>query len=243
MLGFGESDELSPFHFMEKHILIVHYNTPDLTEAAIRSVWKHTRDASITVFDNSDMKPLRPIEDVTIIDNTKGQILDFERMIDSFRNRMPSGNGYGSAKHCYTVNYCMDLFNDGFILLDSDVLVKRDLSDLFDDTVVWIGEPHTTTKHPIKIPRLYPFCCFINTRMCSENGIHYFEADHMWQLSDSDKGKWYDTGAWFLEASQNLPHRMIRYKDYVEHYGGGSFKSNKKTSVKDWLKKYSVYYE
>ena len=228
---------------MEKNILIVNYNTPELTEAAIRSVWKHTEDAKITVFDNSDERPLGVIDGVNFIDNTKGQVIDFRELIASFPKREKSKNDYGSAKHCYTVDYCLDLFENGFVLLDSDVLVKRDLSDLFDESVCWAGEPHTTTKHSVKIPRLYPFCCFINTRMCRENGVRYFDTGHMWQLSDSDKGKWYDTGAWFLEASRHLPHRKIRYANYVEHYGGGSFLNNKKVSVKDWLKKYSVYYE
>lgn len=223
--------------------MIVHYNTPELTHAAIRSVWKHTPDAKIVVFDNSDKRPLGQIENVIILDNTKGQIIDFDRMIDSFPYRKYSDNGYGSAKHCYTVDYCMSLFYDGFVLLDSDVLVKRDLSDLFNEKFCWIGEPHTTKKHPVKIPRLYPFCCFINTRMCRENNIRYFDTGHMWQLSDSETGCWYDTGAWFIEASQSLPSKTIRVSDYVEHYGGGSFLNNKKMSPGDWLKKYSMYYE
>ena len=228
---------------MEKAVCIVHYNTPELTEAALRSVWKHTKDARITVFDNSDRKPLPQIEGVTILDNTCGQILDFGKMLDSFPNRRASDNGYGSAKHCYTVDYCMDLFDDGFVLLDSDVLVKKDISDLFDETVCWVGETHTTTKHPVRIPRLYPFCCFINAHMCSENKIRYFDSGHIWQLSDSATGSWYDTGAWFLEATKGLPSRKILVSDYVEHYGGGSFLKKKKISQKDWLEKYSMYYE
>ena len=37
-------------------VLIIHYNTPELTAAAIRSLWKHTPGARVTVFDNSDKR-------------------------------------------------------------------------------------------------------------------------------------------------------------------------------------------
>ena len=222
--------------------MIVHYNTPVLTDATIRSIWKHTPDAKITVFDNSDKYPLREIDGVTVIDNTKEQVLDFDEMIASFPNRKESGTGYGSAKHCYTVDYCMDLFKDGFVLLDSDVLVKKDLSDLFDESVCWVGQPHLSVKHAVGIVRLYPFCCFINTDLCAENNIRYFDRNHMWELSDPPIGCWYDTGAWFLEATKYLPHREIPVSEYVEHYGRGSW-SKGKISPEVWLRKYSVYYE
>lgn len=224
-------------------MLIVHYNTPELTKATVLSVWKHTQNAKVFVFDNSTEKPFVSMDGVILIDNTEGKILDFDKMIHSFPNRQESTNGYGSAKHCYTVDHCFEYFDEGFVLLDSDVLVKKDLTDLFDSSVCWVGEKHTTTKHPVRIPRLYPFCCFINTKMCSRNRIRYFDAYHMWQLSGSKLGCWYDTGAWFLEASKDLPHRQIRVSDYVEHYGGGSFLTDKKISPEEWLNKYVEYYE
>ena len=62
-------------------VAIVHYNTPELTEAAIRSVWKHTPGCRITVFDNSDKREFRYKDDVAVIDNTRGQIIDFEMML------------------------------------------------------------------------------------------------------------------------------------------------------------------
>ncbi len=227
---------------MDKNILIVHYNTPDLTTAAVLSVRKNCHDCRIFIFDNSDLFPFPPMEGVNIIDNRNQELLDFDSMIASFSNRAVSDNGYGSAKHCYSVDYCMDLFDDGFVLLDSDVLVKKDLSDLFDDTVCWAGQQHISKRHKINIRRVYPFCCFINTRMCRESGIRYFDREHMWQLSDSKRGKWYDTGAWFLEATRNLPHRDIVTVDYIEHYGGGSFKEKKVQSKSEWLSEHSHHY-
>ena len=42
----------------QKEIAIVHYNTPELTEAAIMSVRKHcVVDYHFTIFDNSDTRP------------------------------------------------------------------------------------------------------------------------------------------------------------------------------------------
>ena len=77
----------------KKTVAIIHYNTPELTEAAILSLRKHGgEDYHVTVFDNSaeatDQKtgekyPARPftakMEGVTVIDNTRGQIIDFDK--------------------------------------------------------------------------------------------------------------------------------------------------------------------
>ena len=42
----------------KKQVAIVHYNTPELTRAAILSLRKQTGDRSaVTVFDNSDKRP------------------------------------------------------------------------------------------------------------------------------------------------------------------------------------------
>ena len=76
----------------KRQVAIIHYNTPELTEAAILSLRKHGgEDYEITIFDNSapavDQKTgeryeARPftaeMNGVKVIDNTKGQIIDFE---------------------------------------------------------------------------------------------------------------------------------------------------------------------
>ena len=75
----------------EKTIAIIHFNTPELTEACILSIRKHGCDWPVVVFDNSrevtwpagEGMPERMIEahpftrrmkGVKIIDNTKGQV-------------------------------------------------------------------------------------------------------------------------------------------------------------------------
>ena len=58
-----------------KNILIVHYNTPELTLATIKSVRKHTPGCYFYVFDNSDKYPFVPDRnDICVFDNTKGAI-------------------------------------------------------------------------------------------------------------------------------------------------------------------------
>ena len=64
---------------MNKNIVIVHYNTPELTYATIQSVRKFTPGCDFIIFDNSDTRPFKiQDEDITIYDNTKGNLINFE---------------------------------------------------------------------------------------------------------------------------------------------------------------------
>ena len=70
----------------KKTVAIIHFNTPELTEAAIKSIRKQGGEKyRIVVFDNSDTRPFeKPMRGVEVIDNTKGQIIDFEMELDKF---------------------------------------------------------------------------------------------------------------------------------------------------------------
>ena len=70
----------------KREVAIVHFNTPELTEACIMSVRKHGgMDYHITVFDNSDQRPFTAnMEGVTVIDNTKGQVIDFNKELAKY---------------------------------------------------------------------------------------------------------------------------------------------------------------
>ena len=186
-------------------ILTVHYNTPELMDAMIRSVRKFT-DCTIHVFDNSDIAPFRnTYENVDVIDNTQGQIIDFDRWLEQYPERRPRLSNYGSPKHCKTVNTCFDLFPNGFILMDSDVLVKKDITGLWDERYAWVGEPFLDTPKGVPVMRLLPFLCYINVPMCKEKGIKYFNWQWMWHLTATSPNKWYDTGAWFYRDCVLLP--------------------------------------
>ena len=75
----------------KKQVAIIHFNTPELTEAAILSLRKQTgMRYDVTVFDNSDRRPFTPkMEGVTVVDNTKGQVIDFEKELEKYPTLYP----------------------------------------------------------------------------------------------------------------------------------------------------------
>ena len=124
---------------MEKTVAIIHYNTPELTEAAIWSLRKHGgQDYKVVLFDNSTERPFRkPMQGVEVIDNTKGQVIDFDKALAKFphRNRAigcARGNEFGSAKHMMTVQKLWELLPDGFVLMESDILLKKSIDEFFN---------------------------------------------------------------------------------------------------------------
>ena len=63
----------------QKTVAIIHFNTPELTMAAIGSLLKNGGGPfRVVVFDNSDQRPFEGATKVTVYDNTKGQIIDFD---------------------------------------------------------------------------------------------------------------------------------------------------------------------
>ena len=222
------------------NILIIHYNTPQLTECLVKSINKFEKDTTIYIFDNSDKLPFTTkFDNVKLLDNTKGQYIDFDKWLEKYPNKGRSHgkvNNWGSAKHCYSVEKCMELIGDNFILLDSDVLLKRKISNLIKDDSVYVGEIITQPLSSIK--RVLPFICFINVKLCKEKGIHYFDDNYMHGLSKSPGSDRYDTGAGFYLNSSKYKHLSIVCEEYVVHYGHGSWGGEgikKKLTPLEWL--------
>ena len=207
---------------MNKNIVIIHYNTPHLTECLVRSINMFVDNAIIYIFDNSDKYPFTAeFDNVTLFDNTKGQIINFDEWLENYPKRgkfRGQKNNFGSAKHCYSVEKCMDIIAEPFVLLDSDVLLKKDISVFFDDNYIYIGEI-IHEKHW----RLSPFICFINTIMCNDNNIHYFNDEYMYGLNKTTYGDDYDTGAYFYLNAKKFNKKEIKINDYILHYGAGSY--------------------
>lgn len=234
---------------MEKFVLIVNYNTTLLTQCCIKSINKFTPGCKIYVFDNSDKTPFVNIFDnVEVIDNTKGQIIDFDEWLKKYPDRFKSGgkrNNFGSAKHCYSVEKAMDIINRPFVLMDSDVLIKKDFSDLFDDRKVFVGGKEIFLNNTY---RLIPCICFINTTICKEKNIHYFDENHMHGLYYNN-GENYDTGGWFYYQAKDLPHKEIVVSEYVEHFNNGSWfddrwnKNDFKVTPEKWLEMNKILFE
>lgn len=236
---------------MNKNILIVHYNTPYLTECLVKSINLFVKDAIIYILDNSDKNPFTAkFDNVTIMDNTKGQIINFDKWLENYPNRMKSSgrlNKWASAKHCYSIEKCMELIDDNFILLDSDVLLKKDISDLFSDDMICCAEIITQPRFNIK--RVLPYICFINNKLCKEKNIHFFNENEMYGLCYVQSAEKYDTGASFYLHIKDYKIKEIKTSDYIEHYKAGSWVDDakkyhhyKQIPLDKWLRKNKKYY-
>lgn len=223
-------------------VAIVHYNTPELTEATIRSLNKHTPGCRVTVFDNSDEKPFpHTFKNVSVIDNTKGQVVDFEEMLSHYPDKQDDDrnkSNFGSAKHCRSVDYLMDVLTEGFILMDSDVLIRKDISGFARSDSAVVGTRHTKDG----VTLFHPMLCWINVPMLKENGIRYFNGDKMWALSNIFPNNRYDTGAWLLDEveSKRLPYAELDILSYIVHFGHGSWR---KKDYSQWLEKNKSLFE
>lgn len=228
---------------MINNIAIIHYNTPAMTAALVRSIRKCCSGVSITVFDNSDQVPFPHNMGVRIIDNTRGQVIDFKEMIARYPWKLPTINNYASAKHIASVDRLFDLLPGGFLLLDSDTLVKKDLEPFFDQGVPWAGA--LDTEHNIQSwhrPRLAPYCLWINVPMCRQLGIRFMSEGRIDVLSCTGK-PYYDTAASFWEDCFNsgLMGKEIDIYEYIEHFGGASYKNNTAASH-IWLDQHKELY-
>ena len=231
---------------MKREVAIVHFNTPELTEACILSVRKHGgQQYHITVFDNSDARPFTAkMDGVTVIDNTKGQVIDFDKELKKHQKaQYGKVNNYASDKHMMSVQKLWDIINAPFLLLDSDVLLKQSVDFMFKDDVVAVG--HVQNPQPgnnFNLGRLVPMVCYINVPLCHEYGMTYFDPKRAWMIhSDNlhDRANWYDTGASFYEdihAKKNgCRGTRIDIRPLMEHYKRGSWWGNCHGDHKKWL--------
>ena len=232
----------------KRQVAIVHFNTPELTECAILSLRKHGgEDYQVTVFDNSDSRPFtKKMKGVKVIDNTKGQVIDIEGELAKYRERFRYGgvNNWASDKHMMSIQKLFELIPDGFLLMDSDILLKKEVDFMFQDDQCCVGHIQTAEKarNRAGINRLVPMLCYINVPMCKKCGINYFDPSRSWMMhSDNihDRRNWYDTGASFLEdvaSHRNGAHgKRIDIRPLMEHYQRGSWENNKTEDHLKWL--------
>lgn len=225
-----------------RNVATVHYNTPRLLEAAIKSLMKHTPGCRVYVFDNSDKEPFTvKMPNVEVIDNTKGQLIDFDEELAKYQDKHENDtrrSNYGSTKHSMSVDMLMDMIPDGFVLMDSDVVIKDDIKAFWNRKVACLGAEEV--KH--NVPLLMPFLCWLNVPMLRDKGIRYFNGQKMWALSNREPDCWYDTGAWLLEEVRrnNLPTSFVDIWRYVDHYGHGSWRKREQAEQL-WLAERSKY--
>lgn len=226
-----------------KKICIVHYNTPYALTCLIKSINLHVNDAYIYVFENSDKELfVNTFDNVEIFDNSHGQILDYETILQNYPDRFKTeskNNGWASFKHCLAIDKCMDLIDDNFVLLDSDVLIKKDFSDLYQEDKIAVGEYESYYE------RLAPYICFINVNLCKKHNIRYFNEDYILGIKFYKDKQKYDTGSYFYKEIKKYDYETIKIKDYIVHYQSGSFSSNlisKKTTLNEWVNNFKQYW-
>ena len=199
-------------------IVIIHYNTPELTAELVKSLNKNTPDLHINVFDNSDISPFAArFHNVSVFDNTHGDLVDFDRAIASYADKeTDTFSGFGSTKHAMSVDYMMNELRKPFLLIDSDCIVKKDISGLEDDISAAVGLVESYNGGV----RLSPVLLYINTPMLQ--GISFHDFNRMHETNPEYPS---DTGGSILQdiTSAGLPIRLKNIYDYVYHLGNGSF--------------------
>ena len=250
---------------MRQTIAIIHFNTPELTEACIMSIRKQGCYWPVVVFDNSrsvvfppgdgmkertiEARPFtKKMDGVTVIDNTQGQVIDFDKELAKFPDKhIPHGgvNNWGSDLHMMTVEKLWELLPDGFILVESDVLVKTDIRSLWREEYSFCAyvQKHQEGNR-FRRGRILPMLCYFNVPKFREEGVHYFDPDRSWMLHQGEENplNWYDTGASLLEDV--LAHRPrlkglhVDIRTMIEHLGGGSYYENEDQRREKWLKRH-----
>ena len=247
----------------QKTVAIINFNTPELTEACILSIRKHGCDWPVVVFDNSrdvtfpagegmsdrelTARPFtKKMKGVKVIDNTKGQQVDFEKALQAFPDRhKPHAevNGWGSDCHMMTVEKLWELLPDGFILVESDLLLRENPQTMWREDYsfcAYVQKQQAGNK--FGRGRILPMLCYFNVPKFKAEGVHYFDPDRSWMLhkGEDNPKNWYDTGASLLEDV--LAHRPrlkglhVDIRPMVVHLGGGSYRHTGLKEQAEWLK-------
>lgn len=206
-----------------RDIAIVYFNTLELTTALVKSILKFSPGNRIIIFDNSDRIPFPEMEGVIVLDNTKGQLVDFEAMKARYPNSRETAYYQASAKHIASVDYLFDVCPNGFMLMDSDILLKKDINPLFDDAVAWTGMREDPPNW-FSMERLAPYLLWINVPLCRKHGVRFWHERKVYKLSH-DGAPFYDTGASFYEDCNKagLEGRKINIYEYIIHFGSASY--------------------
>lgn len=216
------------------NIFMVNFNTTSLTNFAIKSIIKNCglRDYSINIIDNSNrIKFTTANKQINILDNTKGQLIDLNKMVLDNLNGLPYESGkYGSYMHCATIQYILDNF-DNVLLFDSDIALKTNI-DFIDESVIscfHIEKPRIDSWGFRVAERAVPFIQYFNTKLMKDLGIRYFDNDRICCGNVPMKTKEvYDTGASFLEDVKKFNnYKTFDFNVYINHLRAASWQGNR----------------
>lgn len=256
----NQKKELKPLKFRNGTVVvaIIHYNTPDLTHAAIGSLIYNGGlgdRLKVVLFDNSDREPFPTASGVTILDNTKGQIINFDKELEKFPDRVrdigcAKGCEFGSAKHMMTVQKLWELVPQGFILMESDILITKSIANFVKPEYSFVGYYQKQQPHnPFGIGRILPMLCYMNVPLLKKYGARYFDPERTYGLlpgGKENRNNWYDTGSVLLEDILNhRPHLKGLHEDirpYVVHYGSASWQNNDKEAHMRWINEHAYLF-
>lgn len=236
----------------DRQVVIIHYNTPELTEAAILSLRKHGgENYAVTVFDNSDKRPFKRMKGVKVINNTKGQVINFDQELAKFPEKCPQIGCaksciYGSAKHMMTVQKLWELFPNGFVLMESDILLTKSIEEFFRPEYSFVAHVQRAQPYnPYKIGRIMPLLCWMNVPMLTKEGAKYFDPNRSYGIlpgGKKNRNNWYDTGAVLLEdvlqKRPKLKGLHLDIRKFLVHFTSGSWAKTDSRSHQLWLEKY-----
>ena len=237
-----------------KQIAIVYYNTPELTEACILSIRKVGCDWPVTVLDNSDKRPFtNRMKGVKVLNNRKQQLINFDQELANYPNKcweLAHLSNYGSVKHMMSVQYLWGILKDGFILVESDVLITQPFDFLWDEKYAACGKVQWFRGRRKEHDRLLPWLCYMNVPLLTKHGAKYYDPLRSWALQPggmTNTQNWYDTGACLLEdIIKTKPALTARlYPDLDKcylHYNGGSWRGNDMKPQAEWLKKNEKFF-
>jgi len=229
---------------------IVHYNTPELTTALCASVIKNDSDAKIYLLENSDKRKFENVfENVTVLDNSTHELIKYEELYDEAAKYFTpwekdvhfSKKTWGTLQHTKAVQWFIDTYSEEFILLDSDVLVKKPLFEIIDNSKCASCELYFNGS---KLVRVLPFLIYFNPKKLKEVGLNFFDITRINACKIE-----HDTGGSFgIDLLKNkINYKPIKVADYIVHFGNGSFRGNNLTAnlpntepgtYKDFLMKY-----
>lgn len=203
-------------------IVIVHYNTSGKLLRCLQSLSIEMRiPFTVHLFDNSDTIPYNHFWDkncdLVYYDNTQGQLVDFTGKIGKL--------DYCSYTHAKSVQYMCDTLNKPFILLDSDVVVLKDLTPIIDESVYVSSDVVEFDGET----RFLPHCMYLNL----QSKYNFFDENRIRKTATHV----YDTAQSLYEDVINTGKvKLIRADEYVWHEGHGSvnFLLNKMNFSIDW---------
>lgn len=238
-----------------KTIAIVHFNTPELTEACILSIRKVGINWPVYIFENSDERPLKKrLKNTKLLNNRNGQLVDFDAELQKYPDKcweMAKRSNWGSVKHMMSVQKLWDLLPDGFILVESDVLIRKNFEFLWDETFAATGKAQWFKGRRQEKDRLLPWLCYMNVPLLTANGAKYYDPERSWGLQPGgmkNPNNWYDTGAPMLEdiikTKPQLTARLYPNLDEAYlHYNGGSWRQYDVEEQKAWVQRYAELWQ